>query len=195
MQLPLGSPYAIGSCLCVCACVWVCLCECVGMTVCHSYNWSASASHLPCLLSMQRVCNDCYSNFPFTVQPRCPLLRHCLSAVSPAARSLCICPSSVCLPVCLVLIPQRVCLLLLLLPSILHQTRVCRAVSQPHAPPPLPSPSASPLATPLFIWRICYPYTAAATFGQQQQRGLLCKMHVLHTMSLSETLAPTSRQA
>lgn len=47
------------------------------------------------------------------------------------------------LPVCLVLIPQRVCLLLLLLPSILHQTRVCRAVYPVCLPPPTLLPSAN----------------------------------------------------
>lgn len=124
------------------------------------------------------MCNDCYSNFPFSMPLTSPPP---FAFPSPLADSLDL--SVRLLPVCLVLIPQRVCLLLLLLPSILHQTRVCRAV-YPVCLPPSPPPFASCLlpTTPLFIWRICYPYTDA-TFGQ---RSLLCKMHVQHTMSLSK---------
>lgn len=89
------------------------------------------------------MCNDCYSNFPFSMP-----LTSLPPSHSPCRHSAC--PSVRLLPVCLVLIPQRVCLLLLLLPSILHQTRVCRAVYPVCLPPP--ALSLLPFANYAFVY-------------------------------------------
>lgn len=144
MQLPLGTPYAIGSCQGECECRSLSVCVCVSVCVCKFLYGAIATTDLHLLLICLAfwVCNECATIatliFPF----------QCLSPPPPPfafpSPLQTLCMSVRLLPVCLVLIPQRVCLLLLLLPSILHQTRVCRAVYPVCLPlqiPPLPSAS------------------------------------------------------
>lgn len=127
---------------------------------------------------MQRVCNDCYSNFPFSMPLTSPPP---LRIPLPLADTLHVRPFAACLfgvdsPACLSIV-------IALAQHFTSNSSVSRCLPSLCAhPPPPPFPSCLLPTTPLFIWRICYPYTDA-TFGQ---RSLLCKMHVQHTMSLSK---------
>lgn len=128
------------------------------------------------------MCNDCYSNFPFTLPlPSLPTLSiRALYSPFPL-QTLCICPS---LAACLFGVDSPACLsiVIALAQHFTSNSSVSSCLPRLSAPPFPLFPSCLLPATPLFIWRICYPYTDA-TFGQ---RSLLCKMHVQHTMSLSK---------